>query len=210
MEIEVDKFLQALRIWGRQPVAVQVGSALYAEHLPLVMGYAHCSSSRKGYFMRIAQDSVVTIEYTLTDPQGQILDSSVGEEPLVYLHGKKNIIPGLERELAGRQVGDELKVVVSPQDGYGERSDALVTQVPREDLAQIPDLSVGLQLQAQTARGVQVFTVVELNDEKVTLDGNHPLAGQTLNFAIKIMGIRPATQEELAHGHAHGPGGHHH
>lgn len=160
--------------------------------------------------MTITKDHVVEIEYKLTDDKGKVLDSSEGQAPLAYLHGKKNIIPGLEKELEGRKAGDELKVSVEPTEAYGERVDALVRDVPRTELAGIPDLEVGLQLQANTPQGVQIFTIVGLSDDSVTLDGNHPLAGMKLNFAVKIVSVRKATNEELAHGHVHGPGGHHH
>jgi FKBP-type peptidyl-prolyl cis-trans isomerase SlyD len=159
--------------------------------------------------MIITQNSVVTIEYTLKDDQGEIIDSSEGDVPLVYLHGCKNIVPGLERELTGKKVGDELSVIVTAEEGYGPRLDQLIMKLKREELATIKDLEVGLQLQAQTDEGVQVFTVIGLEGDDVTLDGNHPLAGQNLNFTVKVMDIRLASDEEIKHGHAHGPDGHH-
>jgi len=156
--------------------------------------------------MPIAQDDVVTIHYTLKDDADQVLDSSAGREPLAYLHGHGNIVPGLERELAGKAVGDRLKVRVPPGDGYGEYDRALVQKVPRRTLKGIPDLRVGMRLQA----GHQPVTVTRIAGDMVTLDGNHPLAGQTLNFDVEITAVRAATEEELAHGHVHGAGGHHH
>lgn len=156
--------------------------------------------------MPIAHNDVVTIYYTLKDDADKVIDSSSGGEPLAYLHGHGNIIPGLERELAGKSVGDRLTVRVPPAEGYGEYDRALVQKVPRRALKGIANLRVGLRLQA----GHQAVTVTHIAGDMVTLDGNHPLAGQNLNFDVEIAGVRPATEEELAHGHVHGDGGHHH
>lgn len=156
--------------------------------------------------MPIAHNDVVTIYYTLKDDADKVIDSSSDGEPLAYLHGHGNIIPGLERELAGKSVGDRLTVRVPPAEGYGEYDRALVQKVPRRALKGIANLRVGLRLQA----GHQAVTVTHIAGDMVTLDGNHPLAGQNLNFDVEIAGVRPATEEELAHGHVHGDGGHHH
>lgn len=156
--------------------------------------------------MPIAYNDVVTIYYTLKDDADKVIDSSSGGEPLAYLHGHGNIIPGLERELAGKSVGDRLTVRVPAAEGYGEYDRALVQKVPRRALKGIANLRVGLRLQA----GHQAVTVTHIAGDMVTLDGNHPLAGQNLNFDVEIAGVRPATEEELAHGHVHGGGGHHH
>ena len=156
--------------------------------------------------MPIAHNDVVTIYYTLKDDADKVIDSSSGGEPLAYLHGHGNIIPGLERELAGKSVGDRLTVRVPAAEGYGEYDRALVQKVPRRALKGIANLRVGLRLQA----GHQAVTVTHIAGDMVTLDGNHPLAGQNLNFDVEIAGVRPATEEELAHGHVHGDGGHHH
>lgn len=160
--------------------------------------------------MQIQDNAVVEIEYTLKNKAGEVLDTSEGRGPLVYLHGNQNIISGLERELTGKKANDKLEVVVSPEDGYGVRMEEMIQEVPLNELSSIPNLEVGMQLQAQTAQGVQVLTVVELNDEFATLDGNHPLAGEDLYFSVTVKSVRPASEEELEHGHAHGPGGHHH
>ena len=160
--------------------------------------------------MTIQDNYVVAIDYTLKDKTGKVLDSSDGGQPLYYLHGNKNIIPGLEKELTGKKETDQLDVVIAPEDGYGERNDALMTQVTKEELAGVPDLEVGVQLQAQTAQGVQIFTVAAIEGDNVTLDGNHPLAGEELHFSVTVKSIREATKEELDHGHVHGPGGHQH
>jgi FKBP-type peptidyl-prolyl cis-trans isomerase SlyD len=156
--------------------------------------------------MPIATNDVVTIHYTLKDDADKVIDSSSGGEPMAYLHGHGNIIPGLERELAGKSVGERLTVRVPPADGYGEYDRALVQQVPRRALKGIASLKVGMRLQA----GHQAVTVTRIAGDMVTLDGNHPLAGQNLNFDVEITAVRPATEEELAHGHVHGSGGHHH
>jgi len=160
--------------------------------------------------MSITQDQVVTIHYTLTDDAGNVIDSSSGRDPLMYLHGHGALIPGLERELAGKSAGDRLTVSIAPAVGYGEYDRALVQQVPRRTLKGIANVQVGMRLQAQTAEGPRPVTVTHLSGDMVTLDGNHPLAGKKLNFAVEVTAVRAATAEELAHGHVHGPGDHHH
>jgi FKBP-type peptidyl-prolyl cis-trans isomerase SlyD len=160
--------------------------------------------------MQVTQHAVVSIHYTLTDDTGKTLDSSAGGEPLAYLHGNGNLIPGLERALEGKVAGDKLSVKIAPADAYGEYDKSLVQRVPRRQLKSIPDLRVGMQLQAQSQHGAQTVTVTQLVGDMVTLDANHPLAGQNLNFAVEITEVRAATEEEIAHGHVHGPGGHHH
>jgi FKBP-type peptidyl-prolyl cis-trans isomerase SlyD len=160
--------------------------------------------------MIVGQDSVVTIHYTLRDDAGKVLDSSEPQEPISYLHGHGNLVPGLERELTGKSVGDKLNVKLSPAEGYGERDEQLVQQVPRRALQGINNIAVGMRLHARTQHGTTVVTVTQVAGDMVTLDGNHPLAGQSLNFEVEIADIRPATAEELSHGHVHGPGGHDH
>jgi FKBP-type peptidyl-prolyl cis-trans isomerase SlyD len=160
--------------------------------------------------MTIAQDQVVSIHYTLRDDAGELIDSSADGEPLSYLHGHGNLIPGLERELTGRKAGDRLQVKVPPTDGYGEYDSELVQRVPRRALKGIPNVQVGMRLQAQTAQGPRAVVVTHLAGDMVTLDGNHPLAGKNLNFEVEVAAVRAATAEELEHGHVHGAGGHHH
>lgn len=160
--------------------------------------------------MTITQDSAVTIHYTLKDDAGEIMDSSVSAEPLIYLHGHGNLVPGLERELEGKEAGDTLNVTLSPADGYGEYDKSLVQQVPRRALEGIPNIRVGLRLQTQTSDGPRTVIVKNIIGDMVTLDANHPLAGKTLSFEIEIVDVRQATEEELSHGHAHGPGDDHH
>jgi FKBP-type peptidyl-prolyl cis-trans isomerase SlyD len=160
--------------------------------------------------MSITHDQVVSIHYTLRDDAGEIIDSSPAGEPLAYLHGHGTLVPGLERELAGKSVGDKLQLTLSPADGYGEYDPKLVQQVPRRALKGIATLRVGMQLQAQSGHGVHAVTVSRIAGDLVTLDGNHPLAGKKLHFEVEVAGVRAATEVELSHGHVHGPGGHHH
>lgn len=160
--------------------------------------------------MQIAKNTVATIDYTLTDPNGQVIDSSQGREPLAYLHGASNIIPGLENALEGKSQGETINVTIPPDQGYGQRDPALVQPVPRTNFKGINDIQPGMQFQAQTPQGARVVTVVAVDPENVTVDANHPLAGVELKFDVTVKGVREATQEELQHGHVHGPGGHHH
>ncbi len=159
--------------------------------------------------MSIAQDQVVSIHYTLKDDAGEIIDSSPEGEPLAYLHGHGNLIPGLERELTGKRAGDKLQVTVAPADGYGEYDRQLVQRVPRRALKGLADLRVGMRLQAQAGHGARAVTVTQIAGDLVTLDGNHPLAGKSLHFQVEVTGVRAATTAELSHGHVHSPGGHH-
>jgi FKBP-type peptidyl-prolyl cis-trans isomerase SlyD len=161
--------------------------------------------------MQIAQDKVVLIHYTLTDDGGKVLDSSSGGDPLAYLHGQGNIIPGLEKALEGKQAGDKLNVRVEPAEGYGVRDDSLVQQVPRRAFGSVSKVEPGMQFHAQSAQGqMRVVTVTNVQGDMVTVDGNHPLAGEVLVFDVEVTEVRDATGEELEHGHVHGPGGHHH
>ena len=161
--------------------------------------------------MLIAQDKVVLIHYTLTDDAGKVLDSSSGGEPLAYIHGQGNIIPGLEKALDGKQAGDKLNVRVEPAEGYGVRDDSLVQQVPRRSFGGAPNVQPGMQFHAQSKQGqTRVVTVTRIQGDMVTVDGNHPLAGEVLNFDVEVAEVREPSGEELEHGHVHGPGGHHH
>ncbi len=159
--------------------------------------------------MQIEDQKVVSIEYTLTDGEGNVIDSSNGREPLAYLHGAGNIIPGLEKALTGKSTGDSLTANIPPGDAYGEKDPQLVQAVPR-DRFPANDIKVGMQFQAQGGGQSRVVTVVKVDPDNVTIDANHPLAGQTLNFDVKVVDVRDATQEELSHGHVHGAGGHEH
>jgi FKBP-type peptidyl-prolyl cis-trans isomerase SlyD len=161
--------------------------------------------------MKVAKSTVVTIDYTLTSDEGDVIDSSSGGEPLAYLHGFGNIVPGLENALAGRSEGESVRVKVSPEEGYGEHDPDLVHRASRQQFQGIAEVEVGMRFQAQSGDDeTTVVTVVEVEGDTITLDANHPLAGANLNFDVKIVGVRPATEVELEHGHPHGPDGHHH
>jgi FKBP-type peptidyl-prolyl cis-trans isomerase SlyD len=160
--------------------------------------------------VEIAADRVVTIHYTLKDDNGAVLDSSAGGEPLAYIQGHGNLVSGLEKALEGKQDGNTLAVSVAPADGYGIRDEALIQRVPKRSLQGSGQIKKGMQFQARTDGGMRTFTVTAVIGDMVTLDGNHPLADQTLHFDIEIVGVREATTEELEHGHVHGAGGHHH
>lgn len=160
--------------------------------------------------MQIGDQKVVTIDYTLTDNEGRVIDKS-SDGSFAYLHGASNIIPGLENALAGKSAGDELTVSVSPDQGYGMRDEAMLQQVPKTMFEDSSQIAVGTQFHAQGPGGeVLVVTVKEVQDEHVVVDANHPLAGVDLNFDVKVVDVRDASEEEVAHGHVHGPGGHHH
>ena len=160
--------------------------------------------------MEIGKNTVATIDYTLTSPDGQVLDSSKGREPLAYLHGASNIIPGLENALEGKREGDHVQVTVPPGQGYGERDDRMIQSVPRGNFQGAQEIRPGMQFQAQTSQGPRVVTVVKVEPEDVTVDANHPLAGMELSFDVTVKGVREASAEEIAHGHAHGVGGNGH
>ncbi len=162
--------------------------------------------------MNIASNTIVQIEYTLRNSSGEVLDTSVGGEPLSYLHGGGQIVPGLERELEGLKVGDTKEVEVSPAEGYGERDPNGTFTVPRNSFP--PDMSIvaGQAFVGESEEGDSVpVRIVEVRPDEVVVDANHPLAGETLFFQVNIKGVREATKEEQAHGHSHdGEGGHHH
>ena len=161
--------------------------------------------------MTIKENSAVSFHYTLTDDEGQQLDSSAGKDPLAYLHGAGNIIPGLENALEGKSIGDSMTVAVSAAEGYGEVQTELIQEVPRGSFQGVDEIEVGMQIEAKTDNGDSVpVTVTAVSDESVTVDGNHPLAGKNLNFDVSIEDVREASQEELEHGHVHGVGGHNH
>jgi FKBP-type peptidyl-prolyl cis-trans isomerase SlyD len=159
--------------------------------------------------LNISKDSVVTLHYTLTDDKNQTLDTSSGGEPLVYLHGASNIIPGLEEALEGKKQGDKFKVSIPSEKAYGPYLAQMVQSIPKDQFPQ-QDIQVGMRFQAHTPQGPVILTVVEVKDKEIVVDGNHPLAGQNLHFDVEVADVRKATEEELSHGHVHGPGGHNH
>lgn len=155
--------------------------------------------------MTITENKVASIHYKLTGDDGEILDSSEGREPLDYLHGHNNIVNGLEKALTGKAQGDAVKVSVSPEEGYGAHDPEMIVDVPREHLP-VLNLEEGMQFSAETSGGMRLFTVREIGEDTVKLDGNHPLAGETLHFDVEVIGVRDATDEELQHGHVHAGG----
>jgi FKBP-type peptidyl-prolyl cis-trans isomerase SlyD len=160
--------------------------------------------------MKIANNSVVAFHFTLKNGEGKTIESSIGDQPLVYLHGKNGIVPGLEEALDQRQKGDTFNVTLPPEKAYGQRDETLVQKVPRDEFPAGDDTQAGMQFQVDTPGGPMIITITNVTDKEVTIDANPELAGQTLNFEIEVMDVRAATKEELSHGHAHGPGGHHH
>lgn len=158
--------------------------------------------------MKITQDTVVTITFRATDAQGKLLED--GKEPRAYLHGGyNNTLPGIEKALEGQEKGFAATLVLQPEDAFGVRDESLVTSIAKKDFP--PGVKVGGQLQGVDDEGrEQVFTVMKIKGDTVLLDGNHPLAGQVLRFALKVVDVQAASAEEVAHGHAHGAHGHHH
>jgi len=159
--------------------------------------------------MKIERDRVVRMHYTLSDADGTTIESSVGRDPLVYLHGRGQIIPGLERALEGSESGARHNVTVAPADAYGERDPLAVMRAPREDFPDGLILEPGVEVQADTPDGPLSFVVVSVDREEAVLDANHPLAGKHLTFDVEVLEVREATPEEVSHGHVHGPGGAH-
>ncbi len=158
--------------------------------------------------MQIADKTVVKIDYTVRNSDGVLIDTSEEREPLAYLHGFNNIIPGLEQSLTGKAEGDKFTVSVEPANAYGERNDELVKVVPKQAFQGVDKIEAGMQFQAESPQGPQMITVSKVEGDDVTVDGNHPLAGQTLKFEVEVMEVREASEDEIAHGHAHGPEGH--
>ncbi|MCQ8118345.1 FKBP-type peptidyl-prolyl cis-trans isomerase [Methylomonas rosea] len=158
--------------------------------------------------MQITDKTAVTIHYTLTNQDGEQLDSSRGEEPLLYLHGAGNIISGLEAALAGKQAGDKFNVTIAADQAYGEVSEEMI-QVVSKKMFDGMDIDIGMQFHADVSHGPGIITIVEIDGDDVTIDGNHPLAGEDLTFDVEIIAVRPATADEMAHGHIHGAGCHH-
>lgn len=159
--------------------------------------------------MKIARGRVVSMHYTLRDESGATIESSGGESPLSYLHGYGQIIPGLEKFLDGAQAGLRSTVTVLPKDAYGDKDPAAVIRAPRSDFPEGLSLAPGVEVQAETPDGPITFLVVSIDGDEAVLDANHPLAGKSLTFDVEIIEVRDATAEEIAHGHVHGPGGHH-
>ncbi|MBA2673428.1 peptidylprolyl isomerase [Ramlibacter sp.] len=158
--------------------------------------------------MKIAKDTVVTLQFKVAEPTGKLIEAS--REPMVYLHGGyNNTLPKIEEALEGRESGDEITLNLQPEDAFGARDPALERTIPKSEFP--PGVKVGGQLEGRTDGGEpHVFHVMKIKGDKVLLDGNHPLAGRALRFSLKVTGVREASAEELAHGHVHGEHGHHH
>lgn len=154
-------------------------------------------------YMNISKDHVVSIDYTLTDDKGQVLDTSSGNGPLSYLHGANNIIIGLEKALEGKTEGDALQVNVPAAEAYGVRNEQLVMNVPLDRFQGTDSVEAGMQFQAETPEGARLITVTKVQNGMATVDANHPLAGMDLNFDVKVVAIRAASATELEHGHPH-------
>lgn len=152
--------------------------------------------------MTIHEDTVATIEYTLKDESGEVLDTSKGRKPLSYLHGRGNIVPGLEAALEGKSSGESFEITVPPDQGYGEHNESLVVQMDRGKFQGVDEIEPGMRFQAQTQDGTHILTVVDVEDQSVTVDANHPLAGQNLNFDVTVVDVRDATEEERREGKA--------
>ncbi len=156
--------------------------------------------------MQISEGSVVSIDYSLKDDEGVLIDQSQPGHPLVYLHGYQNIIPGLEAQLEGKSAGDTVEASVAPVDGYGEYNSALEQELPRDRFQGVEELSVGMQFQAGTEQGPVSVRITKVEGDLVTVDGNHPLAGKHLNFSVNIQEVRAGTEEEKAQGHVQSGG----
>jgi FKBP-type peptidyl-prolyl cis-trans isomerase SlyD len=159
--------------------------------------------------MQVADNMAVSIHYTLTNDDGEVLDSSIGDEALVYIHGGENIIPGLEKALQGKIAGDKFNVRIAPEDAYGELIEEMIQVISRDMFEGIDNIEIGMQFHADVSSGSGVVTVVNIEDDNITIDGNHPLAGLALTFDVEVIDVRAATEEEAAHGHIHGAGCHH-
>ncbi len=160
--------------------------------------------------MKITKDVVAVIDYTLTDNDGTVIDQTT-DGNFAYLHNGMNIIPGLEAALLEKEAGDQLKVTIEPAQGYGEKDLAAIQQIPRKMFPAEADIKVGMQFQGESSDGqMTVVTITAINGDTLTVDGNHPLAGLTLNFKVTVVDVREASAEELEHGHVHGAGGHNH
>lgn len=169
-----------------------------------------CFLLNKGLYMQITDKLAVSIHYVLTNSSGEQLDSSRDEDPMVYLHGSGQIIPGLEAALAGKKLGEKFNIIIEPKDAYGERSDDMLQTVSMSMFENMEgEVKEGMQFHADASNGVNVVTVTKVDGDQVTIDGNHPLAGEALTFDVEVMDVRPATKDELSHNHIHGEGCNH-
>ncbi len=160
--------------------------------------------------MKIAENTVVTMDYKLSEVDGGILEQSDPDENFAYLHGHGQLPEKLEAELEGKEAGAHIKLNMTPEDGFGERDENQIITVPRDNFPEDEELTEGLQVEAETQNGHQIFSIIKIEDDTVTLDGNHPYAGMNLTFEVTVTEIREATESELEHGHAHSGDHHHH
>lgn len=160
--------------------------------------------------MHIVDNNVVSFHYTLKNDQGEVIESSTGQDPLEYLHGHRNIIPGLEKELAGKSVGDKFTATIDPESAYGNYDETLLQTLLRGEFEGVDEIEIGMQFEVEDSNGRGLLTVTKIEGDEVTVDGNHPLAGERLIFEVEVVDRREASEEELTHGHAHHPDGHHH
>ncbi|RJY12552.1 peptidylprolyl isomerase [Parashewanella spongiae] len=156
--------------------------------------------------MKIAQHSAVTVHYRLTDADGQLIEDSFDAEPMLYLHGANNMIPGLEAALEGKIVGDKIDVTIAAKDGYGEIVEELRQEVPLDAFGDIEDIAPGMRFMAETDNGEIPVQITEVKDDTVIVDGNHPLSGKDLSFHVEVIEVRTATENEIDHGHIHAAG----
>ncbi|MEI6334472.1 MAG: peptidylprolyl isomerase [Methylococcaceae bacterium] len=159
--------------------------------------------------MQVADNTAVSIHYTLTNDEGEVLDSSIGDDALVFLQGSGNIISGLEKAMVGKVAGDKFNVRIAAEEAYGELMEDMIQVISRDMFEGVDDIEVGMQFHADVSFGTGVVTVVSIDEENVTIDGNHPLAGVALTFDVEVIDVRAATEEEATHGHIHGAGCHH-
>ena len=159
--------------------------------------------------MQIAPKKAVAIEFTLKDDEGEVLDTSEGREPLTYIHGIGTLVPGLEKALEGKSVGDSIAVTLTPEEAYGPRDERFVRNTPIRKLPE-KKAQIGMRYRVDTDEGPLIFMITDIKGDYATVDANHPLAGMTLHFDVKVVEVRDATEEELTHGHIHGPGAHEH
>ena len=163
-----------------------------------------------GETMKIEKNTVVSFHYTLKNDAGEKLDSSVGEEPMAILFGVGQIVEGLEKALEGKSAGDSFDVTVSPEEGYGPKQDTAPQKIDRAQFPGDHEIFPGQVFLVETPQGQMPVWVSKVETDTIWIDVNHPLAGENLHFSISVESVRPASEEELSHGHAHGPGGHHH
>ncbi len=153
--------------------------------------------------LMIGKNAVVSINYTLTNDAGEVMDTSEGREPLTYLHGANNLIPGLEKEMEGKSTGQSFKVTIPPSEAYGESNPELVQTLSKDMFKGVDKVEPGMGFTAQGPQGEQHIVVTAVDGDQVTIDANHPMAGKTLHFAVEIVNVRDASEEEIEHGHVH-------